>query len=169
MLLTPHTVAGIAIGAAVSNPVLAIPAAFFSHFLLDFLPHWDEIGLGRLAEHFQRIPRRSFRIILLDALISLSFVLTFLYWAMPDYGVAVRIIACSLAANLMDIFYIPLVFFKKRWGWVMWAIKLQSWIQTRSRAPLLFGISIQLFAIAVGSLIARQEILIRLPQTWSVL
>lgn len=169
MLLTPHTVAGVAIGAAVSNPILAIPAAFFSHFLLDIAPHWDEIGLGRLEEHYQRISRRSFRFILLDALLSLSFVLVFLYWTMPDYGVGVRILACALAANLPDMFYIPLVFFGKRWEWVMWVVRFQSRMQANSRAPILFGILIQLFVVIVGLLLARQEILIQLPQAWRIL
>lgn len=168
MLLTPHTVAGIAIGAAVADPILGIPAAFLSHFVLDFVPHWDDIGLGRLEEHRQLISRRSFRIILLDALLSLSLVLVFLYWALPDYGVGVRILAGALAANLPDLFYIPLALFGKRWGFVMWVVEIQSRVQARSRAPILFGILTQLFAIVVGLLLARQEILIRLPQTWLI-
>ncbi len=169
MLLTPHTVVGVAIGAAVSNPVVAVPAAFFSHFLLDFIPHWDDLGLGKVAEHFQHLPRRSFQAIFLDALISLSFVLFFLYWAMPDYGVVANVIACALAANLPDFFYIPLVFFEKRWGWAMWVVSLQRKLQTKSRASLLFGLLTQFFAVAAGSLVARQEILVRLPQIWQIL
>ncbi len=169
MFLTPHTVAGVAIGAVGSDPVLAIPAALFSHFVLDLVPHWDEIEPGRLAERYQRLSPRSFRIILLDALLGLSFALLFVYWAMPDYGVGVRILASAVAANLPDLFYIPLAFFGKRWGWAMWVVELQDKIQARSRAPILFGLSTQLFAIVVGLLIARQEILVQLPQAWRIL
>lgn len=42
MLTTPHTAAGVALGAAIGNPILVIPAAVVSHFLLDCVPHWQE-------------------------------------------------------------------------------------------------------------------------------
>lgn len=42
MLTTPHTAAGIALGAALGNPLLTVPAAITSHFLLDMVPHWQE-------------------------------------------------------------------------------------------------------------------------------
>jgi len=169
MLLTPHTVAGIVIGAAVANPVIAVPAAFFSHFLLDFVPHWDDLGLGKALEHSQHLSARSFRVVALDALISLSLVLLFLYWAMPDYGIAATILACVVAANLPDAFYIPLVILRKRWGWSMWMTEIQKKIQAKSRAPLLLGSLTQLLVVVVGLLVARQEILIRLPQIWRIL
>ena len=168
MLLTPHTAAGIAIGAAVHNPILAIPLAFLSHFGLDWIPHWDDVGLGDLR-HSGRLSRRTLRTIILDMLVSLSLLLYFLYWAMPDYGVGMTIIASAFAANLPDLFYVPMVFLKKRWGWAVWFAKLQSRIQERSRAPLVLGLSLQAFLVAVCSLIARQEILIRLPKTWQIL
>ena len=41
MLLTPHTLVGVAIATNISNPFLAIPLAFISHFLGDKIPHWD--------------------------------------------------------------------------------------------------------------------------------
>lgn len=42
MTLTTHAVAGAAIAGTLSAyPVLALPLAFLSHFLLDAIPHWD--------------------------------------------------------------------------------------------------------------------------------
>lgn len=35
-----HIVTGAAIGAAISQPVLALPLAFISHFVLDSMPHF---------------------------------------------------------------------------------------------------------------------------------
>lgn len=178
MLLTPHTAVGIAIGAAIHNPVVAIPLAFLSHFGLDLIPHWDDVGLDELKHlgHLPRRPRRAspgasrtFRIILLDALISLSLLLYFLYWAMPDYGVGITIFASAFAANLPDLFYVPIAFWRKRWGWAVWITKLQVKIQERSRAPMIWGLALQAVLILVCSLIARQEILIRLPKTWQIL
>src|SRR5665811_640253 len=42
MLTTPHAAAGIAIGAMIGNPILVIPVAIASHFVLDSIPHWQE-------------------------------------------------------------------------------------------------------------------------------
>jgi hypothetical protein len=45
MMATPHMVAGAAVGRLLRRPWLAYPAAFASHFLLDFVPHIDSHGL----------------------------------------------------------------------------------------------------------------------------
>jgi len=168
MLLTPHTAVGIALGAAIPNPIISVPLAFISHFALDMVPHWDDLGLGEIAHGSRPLKTRAFRLMLIDGLIALSLLLFFLYWAMPDYGVGMTISASAFAANLPDLFYLPL-FFKKRPGWALWVARLQSRIQANSRAPVAFGLLIQLFATVVGSLVARQEILIQLPQIWQVL
>ena len=41
MVLTPHILAGAALGASISNPVMAVVGAFALHFALDAIPHWD--------------------------------------------------------------------------------------------------------------------------------
>jgi len=41
MVLTPHILAGVALGASISNPVMAAIGAFALHFALDAIPHWD--------------------------------------------------------------------------------------------------------------------------------
>ncbi len=41
MLETPHVAVGIAIAAAIPNPLISIPLAFMSHFILDMTPHWN--------------------------------------------------------------------------------------------------------------------------------
>lgn len=42
MILTTHAVVGTAVGQVLKrHPVLALIAAFCSHFILDSLPHWD--------------------------------------------------------------------------------------------------------------------------------
>jgi hypothetical protein len=42
MLLTPHAVMGATVGALIDKPVLALPVAIASHYLLDAVPHWQE-------------------------------------------------------------------------------------------------------------------------------
>lgn len=41
MLSTPHLLVGAAIVKIVPNPVISLPLAFLSHFVLDSIPHWD--------------------------------------------------------------------------------------------------------------------------------
>lgn len=43
MLITPHTLAGAAIGSVVPSAALAVPLSLGSHFVLDRVPHWQEI------------------------------------------------------------------------------------------------------------------------------
>ncbi len=40
MTASNHTITGICIAASISNPVVALPLAFFAHFALDALPHF---------------------------------------------------------------------------------------------------------------------------------
>lgn len=41
MVLTCHLLTGAAIASRISNPILTLPLAFLSHYLLDLLPHKD--------------------------------------------------------------------------------------------------------------------------------
>lgn len=41
MLETPHVLVGAAIATKIGNPLLAIPLALGSHFLLERVPHWN--------------------------------------------------------------------------------------------------------------------------------
>lgn len=168
MLLTPHAAVGIAIGSAIPDPKIAIPLAFLSHFVLDAIPHWDDIGIGFSSKRFSRISRPAFRFVLVDFLLALSLTLFFVYWALPDVGVAAIISACALAAILADAYYIPLAFFGKRWGPVMWVVKLQSRMQQSSKAPRAFGLLIQGVLITLCLLVAHQQILVLLPQIWKI-
>ena len=40
MTATSHAVTGILIATVVKQPALALPLAFFSHFVIDMIPHW---------------------------------------------------------------------------------------------------------------------------------
>lgn len=43
MFLSVHVVSGIVIGGAISNPILGFILGLISHFILDIIPHGDEI------------------------------------------------------------------------------------------------------------------------------
>ncbi len=41
MTATNHAVTGALVATAINRPILALPAALLSHFVIDCLPHWD--------------------------------------------------------------------------------------------------------------------------------
>lgn len=56
MVLTPHVLAGVAVGTQISNPILAALGGVAIHYLLDMTPHWDydimtsrKKGLAKIA------------------------------------------------------------------------------------------------------------------------
>src|SRR3989304_7989350 len=114
MLLTPHTAVGIALGAAIPNPIISVPLAFISHFALDMVPHWDDLGLGEIAHGSRPLKTRAFRLMLIDGLLALSLLLFFLYWAMPDYGVGMTISASAFPGDFSGPFLFPFVFLLKK-------------------------------------------------------
>lgn len=94
MLTTPHAAAGIAFGVVLGNPVLAVPAAIVSHFLLDRVPHWQET----LAPYtptwktYVRVP------------IDIALTLGLTVWAAHiQPGQAAAIWAGAIAANVPDL------------------------------------------------------------------
>ena len=50
MILTSHILVGAAIGSKLGNPFLVAILAFGSHFVLDFLPHFEEYSIKNLKK-----------------------------------------------------------------------------------------------------------------------
>lgn len=62
-----HAIAGAAIGISIQNPAVAIGVALLSHFVLDAMPHHDDVRMHQ---------RKLFNIVLMiDALLCLALVL----------------------------------------------------------------------------------------------
>ena len=100
MLATPHMLAGAAIGKALGRrPWLALPAAFGSHFLLDWTPHIDSHGLfgikgGGLA-------RPEVAAAALDTLLGIALVL-FAVRGQSGRGVMIWAAFAAIAIDLLD-------------------------------------------------------------------
>lgn len=115
MLTTPHAVVGAAIGALVVNPLLVIPAAIASHFLLDSVPHWQET----LAPY--EPSKKTWIRIPIDLALAVSLVGLLAYWV-PDRAGAVWLGA--VMGNLPDLDVIMIVMpqlkrglLRKYWDW----------------------------------------------------
>lgn len=95
-----HALTGSVIGLTVSNPVVAIPLAFASHFVCDAIPHYGSSDLSNAA-----LASRRFAVLLaVDALLCLSLVLI-LGTARPfNWSLAA---VCAFIASLPDFAFLP--------------------------------------------------------------
>jgi len=95
MLFTPHTLIGGAIGAEVNNVPLAFVLGFISHFILDFIPHFDTTDNGKFT-------LRQNLIIGIDLLLGGYLLLH--YWSSLDYSPAFFFGALgAITPDLLDI------------------------------------------------------------------
>ena len=106
MLLTNHTLTGLVLSRAISNPWLLAPAAFASHLAIDSLPHF-----GRSEWSFNHPINRTFLVVATtDNLIALSLFMGALayqpsHWRQTLVGV--------FFATLPDLLFLPGVFLHK--------------------------------------------------------
>lgn len=107
MTATNHALSGALIGLAITQPILAIPLAFVSHFVLDAIPHF---GLDELGGHLKA--RRYFhKILLVDALL-LSVVFLILLAA----GAPLLVFVCAIAAGSPDLIWAYQYVYKGKFG-----------------------------------------------------
>lgn len=141
MLTTPHAAAGVALGITLGNPVLVIPAALTSHFLLDCVPHWQETlaPYEPTWKSYVRIP--------IDVALAIGLTI----WAAHMQPSCVPAIwAGAIAANIpdLDMVVVPLPAIKRglmRRYWD-WHCRIQR--ETSS----LWGVAPQLAVIAAAIL-----------------
>jgi hypothetical protein len=117
MLTLPHTLVAAVIVKLLPEPLLALPLAFISHFLLDFyILHWNP-HLYTEFKKKKQISQNSQKVILADGLLALTFCFYILlkYW--PDFGIIALFAGAIFLATLPDTVEIPYYFLglKNRW------------------------------------------------------
>jgi hypothetical protein len=128
MLETPHVAIGAAIATKIPNPLIAIPLAFVSHFVLERVPHWNP-HIVTETKKFGAPTKKSLTIIALDVTLALI-VGSFIAWrALPDTGHAVTILGASFASVLPDLIESPYFFLKMRNKFLKNWIKFQKSLQ----------------------------------------
>lgn len=155
--MVPHTVVGVVIALLVKQPLLVLPLAFLSHFVLDAVPHWDPLIGDLKSQKFSGVGKEGLLIIATDFLIAFDLGLFFVWRALegcsaPDPALATTIFFAAIFANLPDGLMTPFIFFGKRWGWLNAYVSFHSRIQTKLFLP--WGLLIQGAVIAIGLLIA---------------
>lgn len=149
MLEAPHILVGIAIATKIPNPILAIPLAFGSHFVLDMLPHWNP-HLNTEMKKYGRISKTTKAIIYGDALVSGAALLFFTSRALPDTMLAITIVLSCVASTLPDLMEAPYFFFKWKNAFLEKWILFQKSIQ--SDTGFFWGVATQIVTVAAALL-----------------
>jgi hypothetical protein len=150
MLLTPHTIIGIAIGASVPQMEIAVPVSFGMHFLADLVPHWDFFSDADTAEQKTTgwRPIAVMGDLILAVAIGMFFTL-YALWVLNNPYMAVNIFLCGVAAVLPDALIAPSLYVKKSNIISDGVLKIQKNMQQQADLPwgLLSQIVIAAFSL----------------------
>jgi hypothetical protein len=113
MLETPHVAVGALIATKIPNPLLAIPLAFASHFVIEMIPHWNPHIFSE-TKKYGMPTKKSIDIIAVDVVLALITGSWIAWQAMPNMAHAATIMAASLASVLPDLIEAPYFFLKMR-------------------------------------------------------
>lgn len=148
MLETPHVVVGAAIATKIPNPLISIPLAFASHFVLEKVPHWNP-HLNTETKKFGRPTKNSTIIVIADVITSLVFGFFIAGKVLPDTGHAMTILLACFAASLPDIIEGPYYFLNiRRYKFIEKWIAFQKSLQTDT--DIIPGLLTQFLTIAAG-------------------
>ncbi len=137
MLETPHVALGAAIAVAIPNPLISIPLAFASHFVLDMVPHWNP-HINTEMKKFGKLTNPTLLIIALD--LTFAIILT-CFVGKSDLNVYMA----ALASILPDIAEGPYFLFGLRNKYLSKVLKFQISIQ--GRAEMFWGLLTQILVI----------------------
>jgi hypothetical protein len=144
VLETPHVIVGAAIAFKITNPLLALPLALGSHFVLDMTPHWNP-HLNSETKKFGKPTKRSVNIVIADVCISLIAGFVIASKALPNSARALTILAACFLSVLPDVIEAPYFFLDKKYPLIKKWIKFQTSIQ--ANAPIVPGLATQILVI----------------------
>lgn len=148
MLETPHVAVGAAIATKIPNPLVAIPLALASHFILDRIPHWNPHSYTEIEKR-GKISQNTTMIALVDVGLSLALGFFVASRSLPDYGHAAIILAACLAAVVPDVVKSPFFLWGVRKGWIRKWVDFERSIQIEID-NIWIGMSTQVLIIAAA-------------------
>jgi len=148
MLLTPHTLVGVAIATNISNPYIAIPIAFISHFLGDKVPHWDFYSNTKKEERVKGWrPLAVMGDLAVGVAVGVAYT-TYFLWVKQDLSLALVTFICGIASVLPDALSGLTIIGGKENKFLELLNKIQSKMQFQ--APLPWGILTQVGVILIS-------------------
>ncbi|MFC1710396.1 hypothetical protein ACFL0F_01925 [Patescibacteria group bacterium] len=147
MLETPHIVVGAAIATYIPNPLIALPLAFGSHFLLEKVPHWNPHLNTEIKKH-GKVTRQSTLIVAGDVILSLFLGFTIASRALPNTNHFIVILLACFFSILPDLVEGPYFFLGINSKFVQKWIKFQKSIQ--ADANVIPGLITQVITVFIA-------------------
>ncbi len=151
MLLTPHTLVGIAVASVVKNPLIAFPVSIGMHYLGDMVPHWDFFSN---TNEEQRVS--GWRPLAVAGELSLAVAagtaaVLYALWIANDPALAFRMLICGIGGVIPDLLSGLTMYLKNLNG----LLKINNRIQTKLQfqSPLPWGILTQLLVSGFSVLV----------------
>lgn len=145
MLETSHVIVGATIATKVVNPILSLPLAFGSHFVLDRTPHWNPHLNTELKKH-GNVTKNTTKIVALDVALALASGTFIASQALPDTNRFFIIMFASFLSVLPDVVEGPYFFLRMKGKKIERWIKFQKSIQYD--IPIIPGLLTQVLTIA---------------------
>ena len=137
MLELPHTLVGAAIAVAIPNPLISLPLALASHFITDYVPHWNP-HLHTEKTKTGKISKQSLAVVITDATLAL---IIGTYIATTHNNFVTIMLACFLSVA-PDVLEIPYYFLHMDIPWIKKLITFQRTHQWN--VPAIWGIFAQI-------------------------
>ena len=151
MLTLPHALFAVAIVRLIPNPVIALPLALASHFVLDFfVPHWNPHLYTEFSKD-GKISKNSLNIIALDTILAFAFCLLILFRFWPNIYLIAFYGAAIFLAILPDIIEIPYYFFNSKAKWLTDYVDFEHRYQ--SNGGFLIGMTTQVIVVILSLLV----------------
>lgn len=150
MLELPHVAIGLAIASKIPNPLISIPLALASHFLVDLIPHWNP-SLYSETKKLGKPSKKSVNIIIIDVILSLTlgFFVVFKISSSLIFSLTLLFSAfASVAPDVIEGFYF---FLGVKASWLQALIKFQH--NHQGRASFIPGTITQIIAIIISLLV----------------
>lgn len=151
MLSLAHALTGGLIAYKIGNPAISLPLSFFSHFVVDLLPHWNP-HLSKEKKKFGHIKKSTITLIFVDAFAGLVLGLLLACQKLPDIkGAIIVVLGCFLGV-LPDLIESPYFFFNSKERHLKKLIKFQG--DHQSNVSVIPGLIFQAVYIAILLLLA---------------
>lgn len=109
VLELPHAIVGATIATKIGNPLLALPLAFLSNFLLDLLPHWNPHLYTELTKE-GKVSAKTKTIVIIDSTLALIIGSFLAFRFYPDISRIMIVLLSSFFAVSTDLIEAPFFF-----------------------------------------------------------
>lgn len=146
MLELPHVVVGATIATIIPNPLISLPLALVSHFITDYVPHWNP-SIGTEKRKNGHVSQKTFWIIVFDCVAALLVGSWLASRFMPDTSRVITILFACFLAVAPDVVEAPHFFLGWRNPWIDKLLAFQKAHQWDLKLP--WGIVTQVFVVLI--------------------